>query len=156
VAAEDSASARADAAHPFRLISRRSNNFVNSSGLGVPLLHKGRRFNPTYMHPGDLAALGLASGDPVTIRSPHDFIPGVVEADETLKPGVVATWHCFGGLVQEDDRFLELGANVGRLSPNDVEYDPITGIPRMSDIPVSITPGWPTPMLPLRGSSAKR
>jgi anaerobic selenocysteine-containing dehydrogenase len=128
--------------YPFRLINRRSNNFVNSSGLGVAKLHKGKRYNPVFMHPDDLAELNLASGDPVTLRSPHDFIPSIVEADETMRRKVIAVWHCFGGLVEEDGKFLELGSNVGRLTPNDVEYDPITGIPRMGNIPVSVTPGW--------------
>jgi anaerobic selenocysteine-containing dehydrogenase len=143
VAAEDFGTARTDAAHPFRLVNRRSNNFINSSGLGIDVLHKGRRFNPTFMHPDDMARLDLAPGDRVTIRSRHDFVPGIVEPDDTLRSGVIAAWHCFGGLVDEDDRFLEQGANVGRLTPNDVDYDPISGIPRMSDIPVSVTPGWP-------------
>jgi hypothetical protein len=29
----------------------------------------------------------------------------------------------------------------GRLTPNDVDYDPISGIPRMGSMPVSVTPG---------------
>ncbi len=48
---------------------------------------------------------------------------------------------CFGGLVDDDDRFVEQGSNVGRLTPSDVEYDPISGIPRMSNIAVAISPG---------------
>jgi anaerobic selenocysteine-containing dehydrogenase len=142
VLAHDFEAERRDADYPFRLIPRRSNNFVNSSGLGVARLHKGKAYNPTFMHPQDLAELELSPGDAVTIRSRHDFIPGIVEADETLRRKVIATYHAFGGLVEEDGRFIELGANVGRLTPNDQEYDPITGIPRMGAIPVSVTPGW--------------
>jgi anaerobic selenocysteine-containing dehydrogenase len=142
VAAVDFRADHADQAYPFRLISRRSNNFVNSSGLGVAKLHRGKLYNPTFMHPEDLAELNLAPGDRVMLRSPHDAVPSIVEPDETLRRKVIAMWHGFGGLMDEDDRFLELGSNVARLSSNDAEYDPITGIPRMGNIPVSVTAGW--------------
>jgi anaerobic selenocysteine-containing dehydrogenase len=94
------------------------------------------------MHPDDLVELDLQSGDTVTITSRHDSIPGVVEADETVRRKVVAMYHCFGGLVEEDAQHRQLGSNVGRLTPTDKEYDPISGIPRMSNIAVSIAPGW--------------
>ena len=76
----------------------------------------------------------------MTLTSSHDRIFGVVEADPTLKRRVVAMHHCFGGLVEEDERYEEFGSNVGRLVANDVDFDPITGIPRMSNISVRIAP----------------
>jgi len=133
---------RADDDFPFRLIPRRSNNFLNSSGIGIDKLQKGRAYNPAFMHPEDLADLGLASGDPITLRSRHDYIPSIVEADASLRRKVIAMHHCFGGLIGEEDKYVEQGSNVGRLVANDVEYDPITGIPRMGNIPVSVTSGW--------------
>jgi anaerobic selenocysteine-containing dehydrogenase len=138
----DFSAEREDAAYPFRLIPRRSNNFVNSSGTQVARLHRGKPYNPAYMHPQDIAELELESGDRVTIRSRHDRIPSILEADPSLRRRVIAMYHCFGGLVDEDDRFVEQGSNVGRLVANDVEYDPITGIPRMGNIPVNVTSGW--------------
>lgn len=143
VRAFDVAADRADMAFPFRLIPRRSNNFLNSTGLRSAKLHRGKPYNPTYMHPDDMAALELATGDRITVGSRHDRIPSIVEADASLRRGVVATYHCFGGLVDEDDRFLEQGSSVSRLVANDAEFDPITGIPRMGNIPVKVTLGWP-------------
>lgn len=130
--------------YPFRLISRRSNNFLNSAGRSLPgtRLSRGKRYNPLFMHPQDLTELGLKSGETVTITSRHDRIPSIVEADETIRPKVVAMYHCFGGLIEEDGAFVEQGSNVGRLTPTDIEYDPISGIPRMSNIAVSISSGW--------------
>jgi anaerobic selenocysteine-containing dehydrogenase len=42
--------------YPFRLISRRSNNFLNSSGRNLPgtRLTRGKRYNPLFMHPEDM------------------------------------------------------------------------------------------------------
>lgn len=142
VRAEDFAAERKDDPYAFRLIPRRANNFLNSSGVQLGKLHKGKRYNPVYMHPDDMAELELVCGQTITVSSRHDSIPSIVEADASLRRKVVATHHCFGGLVEEDDRFAELGSNVGRLVANDQEYDPITGIPRMGNIPVRIAGGW--------------
>jgi anaerobic selenocysteine-containing dehydrogenase len=142
IAAADLGPQHATPGYPFRLVPRRANNYVNSIGPALAKLHQGRPYNPALMHPDDMAELGLEPGARVTLRSRHDFIPSVVEADDTLRRGLVAMTHAFGGLVEEDDLFAEQGSNVGRLVPNDFEYDPITGIPRMGDIPVRITAGW--------------
>ncbi len=140
----DFATEHATRGYPFRLISRRSNNFINSAGRTLPggKLTRGKRYNPLFMHPADLEELGLTTGDTVTIASRHDRIPSIVEADQTIRRKVVAMYHCFGGLIDEDDAFVDQGSNVGRLTPTDTEYDSISGIPRMSNIAVSITAGW--------------
>ena len=39
----------------------------------------------------------------------------------------------------DDDLFRVLGANTGRLIPVDLDYDPVSGIPRMGALPVAIT-----------------
>ncbi|MEV3905104.1 molybdopterin-dependent oxidoreductase [Mycobacterium sp. NPDC050551] len=140
IRAEESLAAQHDPTFPFRLIPRRHGNFMNSSGTNLAALHRGKPYNPTYMHPEAMAALGLLTGALVTVTSPHDSIPSVVEADDSLRPDVVAMHHAFGGLPAEDDEVRDRGSNVGRLVPTDVEYDAITGLPRQGNIPVSVTP----------------
>ena len=121
----------------FRLISRRLPDVHNSAGRDIPRLVKKWRYNPAFMHPDDLAALGLATGDTVEITSSHDSILGVVEAEDRLRRGVVSMAHAFGDSPKssQPDAF---GSNTGRLSPVDRDYDPYTGIPRMSTIPVNV------------------
>jgi anaerobic selenocysteine-containing dehydrogenase len=110
------------------------------------------------MHPDDLTELGLEPGQVITIASRHDRIPSIVEADKTVRRKVVTMYHCFGGLVEEDDKFADLGSNVCRLTPSDIEYDPISGIPRMSNIAVAILTGWRAPASKphTRGSAPER
>ena len=43
--------------------------------------------------------------------------------------------HAFGGLPAEDSEVRDRGSNVGRLVPTDVDYDPITGMPRAGKHP---------------------
>ena len=138
VLAEDFASARDDAAYPFRLIPRRHGNFMNSSGTNLATLNRGKPYNPAYMHSDSIIALGLQQGGSVTITSPHDSIPAVLEADDTLRRDVIAMHHAFGGLPTEDGEFRDRGSNVGRLVPTDVDFDAITGMPRQGNVPVSV------------------
>ena len=91
------------------------------------------------MHPDDLAALGFNNGDKVRIISSHDSILGLVESDATLKLGVVSMSHSFGGMPGKDNQqFMSLGSNTGRLISVEENYDSLTGIPQMSNIPVRI------------------
>jgi anaerobic selenocysteine-containing dehydrogenase len=140
VLAEDFAARQSDAAHPFLLVPRRANNFLNSTGRSLEKLTGGRAYNPSFIHPDDLAALGVESGSSVEIRSAHDRILAVAEADDSLRPGVVAMTHAFGGQPEEDARHREIGSHTGRLMAADLEYDPISGMPRMGALPIAIDP----------------
>ena len=124
---------------PYRYIPRRHNNFMNSTGRSIKKLTGGTTWNPAWIHPEDMTSLGVADGDTVRIATAQDAIYAVVQADATLLPGVISMAHAFGGLVDEDHRYKELGANTGRLIQTDIDYDSITGMPRMGNIPVAIT-----------------
>ena len=127
-----------DARFAYRLISRRLPDIYNSSGRDIPRLTRKWTYNPAFMHPHDLAKEGLASGDTVEIASGYDRILGIVEADDTVRSGAISMPHAFGGLPEEAHEVARLGSNTGALTPVDRDYDPITGIPRMSAIPVNL------------------
>lgn len=126
--------------YPYRLISRRLMTAYNSSGRDLPRLRRKRAYNPAYMNPNDLKRLGLSSGDRVEIASDHAAIFGIVESDPTVREGLVSMSHSFGDVPEQDGRLREIGSNTGRLTPVDRDYDRFTGLPRMSDIPVRVTP----------------
>ena len=131
---------RADDAFTHRLVSRRLLESYNSSGRDLPRLM--RKYadtgNPAYMNPVDLAELGLEAGDVVEIASARAAIYGVVAPAEDVRAGVISMAHAWGDAPAEDARVRELGANTGRLSDTQRDYDPITGIPVMSAIPVNV------------------
>ena len=141
------ASADSDAIHavdpsrpvrPFQLISRRLPNVYNSSGRDIAELQRGKTWNPAFLHPDDLAMLGLRDGDLVEIASDHAAILGIAESAPELRRGVVSMTHCYGDTPEYDGQIRELGSNTGRLVDNLRDFDPHTGIPRMSAIEVSI------------------
>jgi anaerobic selenocysteine-containing dehydrogenase len=126
------------AAQPFVLIGRRENRVINSTGRNLPGLMRGRSYNPAFVHPDDLAELGLEPGDVVEIRSAHGTVVGIVASDRDLRRGVVAMSHGFGRNPGESEDPHRDGANTNRLFRTDVDEDPITGMPRMGAVPVSI------------------
>jgi anaerobic selenocysteine-containing dehydrogenase len=126
--------------YPFRYVPRRHNNFMNSSGRSIDKLAGKHAWNPIWIHSNDMETIGVDNGDSVRIATPHDAILAVVESDDSLRPGVVAIAHAFGGMVEEDHLYKTLGSNTGRLARTDEDYDPISGMPRMGNIPVAITP----------------
>ncbi len=123
----------------YRLVSRRLNDVYNSSGRDLPALTRNHHYNPAFMNPGDLAALGLRAGDVIRIASDHGSILGVAEEAPDVRPGVISMAHSFGDAPQFDNQLFFIGSNTGRLTDVTRDYDARTGMPRMSAIPVNIT-----------------
>ena len=121
---------------PFTLLCRRDNNFMNSFGQRHRSLSRGRNFNPLGVNSADMEKLGVRDGGMVTVCSRHGEIRAIAEADDSLPPGTVSLSHGFGNAENDGDP-REVGSPVTRLIGLD-EYDPISGIPRMSALPVAI------------------
>lgn len=128
--------------YPFRLISRRMHGVMNTTGRNNARQMRHRHHNPAFMNPLDLAALGLSDGDTIRIASRYGEIPAIVEAEDGIRRGVISMSHCFGGTDPDSPSDVrEAGANTGLLASVEHEYDPYSGIPRMSAIPVRIGKG---------------
>jgi hypothetical protein len=89
----------------------------------------------------------------VEIRSGYDAIVGIVDADADLRPGVVSMSHGFGANPGEPEDPRRDGASTNRLLRVE-DCDPITGMPRMGAVPVSVT-AVATPAVPV-GVAADR
>jgi anaerobic selenocysteine-containing dehydrogenase len=123
--------------HTLRLISRRLRHVLNSTGQHISGLRAKGGTNHAYMNSADVESRGLRDGDLVDISSPRASIRGVVAVSDDLRPGVVSMSHSWGGVPADDASVREIGSPTGRLA--DLRsYDPITGIPCMSAIPVSV------------------
>jgi anaerobic selenocysteine-containing dehydrogenase len=138
IRAEDYAGQRNARERPFYVVSRRTNIYNNSILSGLPSNVARMQYNPAHVHPSDLARLGLESGDIVRLRARHNSVLAVAEADESLRPGVIALSHGFGPTDLDPSADARCGgANVNILIDLD-EPDPVSGIPRMSAIPVAV------------------
>ena len=137
----DVAQQMTDPAFPLHMVCRRTNNFMNSVGQSLPGLRGHQTHTPACMHPADMAALGLQDGDLITVSSRHGNMLACVEADDSLRTGLVSVVHGFGAAMSHAGKDPELATlamgSVARLLNMD-ERDPISGIPRMSALPVAV------------------
>ncbi|MFK7730327.1 MAG: molybdopterin-dependent oxidoreductase [Pseudomonadales bacterium] len=125
---------------PFRMVSRRLYDMHNSSMFRNAPLRERYPYNPAYMNPEDMLENSLKDGDTIRIESNRSHITGIVETASELRRGVISMSHAWGTAPGDDtDPFVE-GSNIGRLTNNTENFDPYTGIPRMSNIPVKISP----------------
>ena len=126
------------AGRAFRLLSRRTAEVYNSTGVELAGSVTGRPFNPAFLSPEDARALGLEPGDEIALLSDHGRIPAIVGIDRHLRPGVVSMSHGWGGAPDRDADVRRIGGNTNRLASTDAAWDRYTGIPVMSNLPVDI------------------
>jgi anaerobic selenocysteine-containing dehydrogenase len=79
------------------------------------------------MNPDDGAAAGVTDGHPVTVRSAHGEVTGVLRLDPAIRRGAVSIPHGY------------VDTNVNLLTNKD-DIDLITGQVRYSGVPVSVHP----------------
>src|SRR5262249_47338733 len=119
-----------DPAFPYRLISRRTMEIYNSTGDHLPALARADRVSAAFMHPDDLARLGVIAGERLRIASAHDWIEATAVVSADVPPGVVSMAHA---------RELDgVGGTTGRLVTTARDFEAISGIPRQSAIPVAV------------------
>jgi anaerobic selenocysteine-containing dehydrogenase len=145
----DHAGYEAEPVYSHRLVSRRMHNFYNSSGQHIERLTREYAYNPAFMNPDDVEALGLRSGEIVEIHAAVGSILGIVEPAPDVRRGVISMAHAWGGAPSEDGQVRSIGSNTGRLSSNAGPLDPRSGQPLMSAIPVNLR----KPALALAASS---
>ncbi len=116
------------------MISRRMNRVMNTLGNNLKATLRHDPGNPAYMHPDELASLGVVAGDRVEVASAHGRIEAVAQPDKALRRGVVSISHCWGGLPGEKGS----GANTNLLIASDKDVQPINAMPLMSSLPVNV------------------
>jgi anaerobic selenocysteine-containing dehydrogenase len=138
---------KGDSAFPFRLVSRRQADTLNSQGRDQAKLCRERPHNPLHMHPDDMVALDIEPGMLVAITSRRATIHAFAKSEEDLRRGVVSMSHSYGIDVERLDsdskdgapQPYSMGGHTGALVSADLDYiEPFSGIPRMSAIPVQI------------------
>jgi len=122
------------------LASRRMRDAMNSMHHEAPTLRKRHLYNPAYINPDDMAALGMNNGDWVEIVSDHGRIQAILEGDDSVRSGVIQMSHAWGGLPDDVEGYDAIGSNVSLLIDNSRYREPINAMARQSGIPVNILP----------------
>jgi anaerobic selenocysteine-containing dehydrogenase len=121
------------------LTVRRLRDVVNTTGHSLPRVRRRQPFNAAYMNPGDMAKIAVDSGDIVELSSEITSVQAVVEADDSVRTGVVSMSHGWGGLPEtfSDSRS---GTCTNLLVRTDRDVESINAMPALSAIPVNVRP----------------
>ncbi|MEM9880350.1 MAG: molybdopterin dinucleotide binding domain-containing protein, partial [Pseudomonadota bacterium] len=125
-------------AYPYRLVSRRLLETVNSAYTQSSKARRRYPVNPVFMNPDDMDALGLCAKDTVLLESAHGRSHATVKPDKGLKPGVLAASHGWGRPDKPEDQQSDLF--TGRLVSITEDITAINYMPRQSAIPVRVKP----------------
>jgi anaerobic selenocysteine-containing dehydrogenase len=82
--------------------------------------------------------IGVHPGMEVEIRSAHGSVRAIVEADDSLRRGVVSISHCWGGLPDLGSDLRLSGTSTNRLISSKTNIEPINAMPWMSAVSVKI------------------
>lgn len=118
----------APAAAALVLINRRELRQTNS------MLRDGADAPALLMHADDATRLGLTAGRPVRLSSAHGSTVATLAVTDTIRPGSVSIPH--GWTAPGASALTSLTADV----------EPLTGMPRLSGIPVEVVPAGGTPV----------
>ncbi len=134
---------------PFRLISRRQRDTLNSMSRDQRYIVRERPHHPAFMHPLDMKPLGIESGSVIAITSRRATVHALVLEATDLRRGVISMSHGYGldpeklkdGADPKEPQPYSMGNHTGALASGEFDYEePFTGIPRMSSIPVHVVP----------------
>jgi anaerobic selenocysteine-containing dehydrogenase len=82
---------RADATHPFRLVTAPARSYLNSTFTETPTSKKREQRPTALIHPDDCAELGIATGERVEIGNARGSIAVHAKAFDGVQRGVIVT-----------------------------------------------------------------
>lgn len=120
----------------YRLCVRRARDVINTTYRDMPEIRR-KPFNPLFMHPDDMAKDNIADGARIAIESAHGIINAIANSDATLRRGVVAMHHGWGGL-DLSSPYEFGGVSTNELIPSIDQVESINAMPWFSAVPVNI------------------
>jgi formate dehydrogenase len=128
---------------PLQIITRRRMQMMNTWLKETSMLRMrdpgGERIE---LSQADCAAMGLADGQRVRVRSATAELEATVQVSAELRPGVAVMEHGWGSRTF-DPRTGEGDAAGGQIRNRLVsaqELDPLSGVPRLNGTPISVSP----------------
>lgn len=115
------------------MVSRREHALYNSVAHDLPALRRRLPHNPAHLNPVDAARLGVVDGATVEIASSVGRIRAVAHLAPDVREGVVSIAHGFAD------------ACTAALIDDATDYEALSGLPRMSAVPVTVRPAIAAP-----------
>lgn len=123
--------------YPYRLLSRRVIEAMNSAYAGARRSRRHPYGNPAFFSEHDMDAIGLSDGDKVRIESRVGSVVAHARRDRSLPQGAIAMTHCWGE-IGSGATTDEKGAFSGELVSLSDDLQPINYMPMQTAVGVRV------------------
>ncbi len=127
-----------DPAYPFMLIAGQRRSYNANQIFRTPHWRKDDPDGALRIHPHDIAVLGAEPNGWMAVETRTGRIVVRVEADESLRPGVVALPHGYGQAYPTGETRFTIGPRINQITSSD-DCDPITATPYHKNVAVRLT-----------------
>jgi len=137
----DPAQEKNDPDYPFLLVAGQRRSYNANQIFRNPAWRKDDPDGALRIHPDDIVALGAIDGGWMAVETPTGRIVTRVEADDSLRRGVVALPHGYGQAYPPDGvgKRMVAGPRINIITSSD-DCDPIAAIPYHKNVRVRLAP----------------
>jgi len=129
-----------DPTYPYILVAGQRRSFNANQILRDPRWRKRDQEGTLQIHPADLARLGSEDGGFLAIETKTGRVVARAEADESVRPGLVALAHGFGqAFPDEHGERVVIGPRTNLITASD-DCDPIAATPHHKNVAVRLVP----------------
>jgi anaerobic selenocysteine-containing dehydrogenase len=128
-----------DPDYPFTLIAGQRRSYNANQIFRTPAWRKDDPDGALRIHPHDIIALGAVDGGWLAIETRTGRLVTRVEADDSLRPGVVALPHGYGQAYPAGEGRMIVGPRLNVLTASD-DCDPIAATPHHKNVRVRLLP----------------
>lgn len=134
----DPATDQPDPYYPFMLVAGQRRSYNANQIFRTPRWRKDDPDGALRIHPQDIAAVGAEDGGWIAVETSTGRLTVRVEADDSLRPGVVALPHGYGQAYPTGEERLTIGPRLNQITSSDY-CDPIAATPYHKNVPVRLT-----------------
>ena len=135
----DPAQAGVDPDYPFMLVAGQRRSYNANQIFRTPAWRKNDLDGALRIHSDDIAALGAVDGGWLAVETRTGRIVVRVEADDSLRRGVVALPHGYGQAYPGGEGRIVIGPRLNVLTASE-DCDPIAATPHHKNVQVRLVP----------------
>ncbi len=135
----DPAQEEVDPNYPFTLVAGQRRSYNANQIFRNPAWRKDDPDGALRIHPDDIATLGAVAGGWLAVETRAGRIVVRVEADDSLRRGVVALPHGYGQSYPKGEGRVVVGPRINFLTDSD-DCDPIAATPHHKNVRVRLVP----------------
>jgi len=128
-----------DGDYPFTLVAGQRRSYNANQIFRTPAWRKNDPDGALRIHPDDIAALGAVDGGWVTVETRTGRIVARVEADDSLRRGVVTLPHGYGQAYPGAEGRVVVGPRINIITSSE-DCDPIAATPYHKNVRVRLLP----------------